>query len=49
MCQDGPVEHSFVKAATLPIEKIEATTFARVPLLYGADWTSTERRTSRFQ
>jgi peptide/nickel transport system substrate-binding protein len=27
-----------VKAATLPLEKIEATTLPVVPLLYGADW-----------
>ena len=27
-----------MKAATLPLEKIEATTLPVVPLLYGADW-----------
>src|ERR1039458_6277217 len=33
-----PSNTAAVKAATLPLEKIEATTLPIVPLLYGADW-----------
>jgi peptide/nickel transport system substrate-binding protein len=33
-----PSNTAAVKAATLPLEKIEATTLPVVPLLYGADW-----------
>ena len=33
-----PATTAAVKAATLPLEKIEATTLPVVPLLYGADW-----------
>jgi len=33
-----PSDTAAVKAATLPLEKIEATTLPVVPLLYGADW-----------
>ena len=34
----NPATTAAVKAATLPLEKIEATTLPVVPLLYGADW-----------
>jgi peptide/nickel transport system substrate-binding protein len=34
----NPADTSAVKAATLPLEKLEATTLPVVPLLYGADW-----------
>ncbi len=34
----NPATTSAVKAATLPLEKIEATTLPVIPLLYGADW-----------
>jgi len=33
-----PSNTAAVKAATLPLEKIEATTLPVIPLLYGADW-----------
>jgi peptide/nickel transport system substrate-binding protein len=33
-----PSNTAAVKAATMPLEKIEATTLPVVPLLYGADW-----------
>jgi peptide/nickel transport system substrate-binding protein len=33
-----PSDTAAVKAATLPLEKIEANTLPVVPLLYGADW-----------
>jgi peptide/nickel transport system substrate-binding protein len=33
-----PSNTAAVKAATLPLEKIEVTTLPIVPLLYGADW-----------
>ena len=33
-----PSNTAAVKAATLPLEKIMATTLPIVPLLYGADW-----------
>jgi peptide/nickel transport system substrate-binding protein len=33
-----PATTAAVKAATLPLEKIEATTLPVIPLLYGADW-----------
>jgi peptide/nickel transport system substrate-binding protein len=34
----NPATTAAVKAATLPLEKIEASTLPVVPLLYGADW-----------
>jgi peptide/nickel transport system substrate-binding protein len=34
----NPATTAAVKAATLPLEKIEATTLPVIPLLYGADW-----------
>ena len=34
----NPADTAAVKAATLPLEKIEASTLPVVPLLYGADW-----------
>ncbi len=41
-----PANTAAVKAATLPLEKIEATTLPVVPLLYGADWD--EYSTAKF-
>ncbi len=42
----NPATTAAVKAATLPLEKIEATTLPVVPLLYGADWD--EYSTAKF-
>jgi peptide/nickel transport system substrate-binding protein len=38
LASTDPSNTSAVKAATSPLEKIEATTLPVIPLLYGADW-----------
>lgn len=38
LAETNPADTAAVKAATVPLEKIEATTLPIVPLLYGADW-----------
>lgn len=38
LASTDPSNTAAVKAATLPLEKIEVTTLPIVPLLYGADW-----------
>jgi peptide/nickel transport system substrate-binding protein len=38
LASTDPSNTAAVKAATLPLEKIEASTLPIVPLLYGADW-----------